>query len=55
MPIGSREDDAHHARVTVKDCGVGDHDRLLGMITDRDIAVRAVAEARVRRRTCATS
>jgi IMP dehydrogenase len=25
---------------------VGDHDRLVGMITDRDIAVRAVAQGR---------
>ena len=23
MPIGSHEDDAHHAQVNVKDCGVG--------------------------------
>ncbi|HTT85431.1 MAG TPA: CBS domain-containing protein [Rhizomicrobium sp.] len=30
---------------------VGDHDRLVGMITDRDIAVRAVAKGRDPRKT----
>src|SRR5262249_34703734 len=31
------------------DCGavpVGDHDRLVGIVTDRDIAVRAVAQGK---------
>jgi CBS domain-containing protein len=33
---------------------VGDNDKLVGMITDRDIAVRAVADGKDRRRRSAT-
>jgi CBS domain-containing protein len=34
---------------------VAEDDRLVGMITDRDIAVRAVAETSPHRRRCARS
>jgi CBS domain-containing protein len=34
---------------------VAEHDRLVGMITDRDIAVRGAAHGRGQRLTCATS
>ena len=34
---------------------VGENDRLVGAITDRDIAIRAVAEGKGPTRRCATS
>jgi CBS domain-containing protein len=45
------DDTIQSAARKMRDLGVGpvpicDHDRLVGMVTDRDIAVRAVAEGR---------
>ncbi|HXV24027.1 MAG TPA: CBS domain-containing protein [Alphaproteobacteria bacterium] len=51
VEIASPEDTIQHAAMAMGriDAGalpVGENDRLVGMITDRDIAVRAVAEGR---------
>jgi len=52
VKIASPEDTLQHAAQMMQeiDSGVlpvGEGDRLVGMVTDRDIAVRAVAEGRV--------
>ena len=51
VQIASADDTLQDAATTMKriDAGVlpvGEHDRLVGMITDRDIAIRAVAEGK---------
>lgn len=51
VKIASPEDTVKHAAQMMEelDCGVlpvGENDRLVGMITDRDIAIRAVARGK---------
>jgi CBS domain-containing protein len=51
VEIASPDDSIHEAAriMAAEDCGalpVGENDRLIGMITDRDIVVRAVAQGK---------
>ena len=51
VKIASPEDTLQHAAQLMKDIDagvlpVGENDRLVGMLTDRDIAIRAVAEGK---------
>ena len=57
--ICAPDDTIQDAARTMKDIDagalpVGDNDRLVGMITDRDIATRAVADGRDPQKTCAS-
>jgi CBS domain-containing protein len=48
-----REAAGEMAKADIGSLPVGENDRLVGMITDRDIALRAVAKVAMRRRWCA--